>query len=377
MGQSTNLLLSFGILLSLAPAACLSDLGDNSLHPGPIQGDFAVSDYFAASGFMGDGATRGRLTMKRDDDCKPRSEGAQGSCFHFTYNAGDEGWAGVFFQYPANSWGASPGRTVKDNYSRVRFEASAEYKIVPPSGAGVGDGCAATSACRPGLACEGGTCSPAATRTQSQGCLISAECADELQCAAQICASAGAGVEGSACEDGRDASCARGLRCGEERVCVRDGRKDVGEACSTRNDCFAGLYCSQGECLPRTELGPFQFKVGGIEDDPQKGFLYGDVIGPEFPGTLGPDTKAFDFDISRQFSIYYFDDPENLPEHRFDSLIGGFMWAVAFPNIDEIRDGPVAYKASLEHPVHIYFDNIRFITDASFQAEQGLGGAGP
>lgn len=357
--------------------ACLSDLGENSLHPGPIRGDFAVSDYFAASGFMGDGATRGRLTMKRDEDCRPRASDAQGSCFHFTYNAGDEGWAGVFFQYPANSWGASEGRSVLDNYSRVRFEASAEFQIVPPSGSGVGGRCDESSDCRPGLLCEGGSCAPAGSRVQDQGCLISAECSSGLVCVAQTCVASLGGSVGDSCADGSDVHCARGLRCGEERRCVTDGASDLGQSCSSREDCFSGLYCSENACRPRTELGPFQFKIGGIEDDPQKGFPYGDVIGPEFPGTLGPDTVDFEFDISREYSINYFADPDNLPEHRFESLIGGFMWAVAFPDVDEIRDAPVAYKASLEHPVHIYFDNIRYVSDASFQAEQGLGGAGP
>src|SRR5690606_23421726 len=112
-------------LASLLPLSCIPDLRKNSLTAGPVSGDFAVSDYFSASGFMGDGATRGNLLVSRDRDCLPRPAGAQGSCFHYTYKASDVGWSGVYFQYPANNWGTEEGRAIADTYSKVIFDAAA------------------------------------------------------------------------------------------------------------------------------------------------------------------------------------------------------------------------------------------------------------
>jgi hypothetical protein len=95
--------------------------------PPPPKGPFplAASDtnYYAPSGAMGDGATMGNLVAS-SSGCKERPPGARGDCFVFQYlssnpyttlitkSTGVCNWAGVFFQNPANNWGADPGLPV-------------------------------------------------------------------------------------------------------------------------------------------------------------------------------------------------------------------------------------------------------------------------
>lgn len=336
--------------------ACAPDLSNNSLSPGPLEGSFAVSDFFSPSGFMGDGAVRGLLTQKRDEDCQPRREDARGSCFHFTYRPGEEGWSGVYFQYPANNWGSSAGRAVEDRYSKVTFEASARFSITYPEGAGVGESCGSNTSCRPGLACPEGTCSPERSRALGDNCLISAECSDGAQCVGQTCTEAGTADEMEPCGTGRDELCRSGLRCGQQDgsfVCLPDGNRDVGEDCSTRNECFSGLFCQEGTCVPRTQMGPFRFMVGGIQPT-EANFEHADEIGVEYspgsdkpPAVLSPDPQQFEIDLSGL---------------SFSELIGAFMWASAFPDVDEVRrEGPTPYRANLDEPAHIYFDDIVFV----------------
>src|SRR5690606_37138819 len=143
--------------------------------------DVAISDYFSASGFMGDGELRDFLTQKRDETCAPREPDAKGFCFHFTYGVGDAGWSGAYFQYPANNWGSEKGRVFADDYVIARFDASAEYRIVRPPGAGVGQARGGDPDCRPGLACADSICAPGANLAAGSDCMISAECVDGFQ----------------------------------------------------------------------------------------------------------------------------------------------------------------------------------------------------
>lgn len=377
---------TLGALCSLA---CVSDLGKNATHAGPIEGDFAVSDYFSASGFMGDGETRGFLTQQRDEDCPVRRAGALGSCFHFTYNVGDLGWSGVYFQYPANNWGTEEGREFNDDYVEASFDASAEYSIVRPPGAGQGASCNEVSECRPGFDCTSGQCQPAASTPLGGDCLISAECEDGLQCGAQTCQLAGGGgenpprSEGEPCPGGRDVLCASGLRCGRDQgdlefVCLPDGSLDLGSVCQNLNECHAGLYCRSSDktCQPRTELGEFTFVVGGIAD---LQYEYADSIRSQYrqegidspPPFLSPERQSFSLPLPVRS-----DSSQPL---AFDNLIGGFMWSTAVPDIDEIRASvaatgkQIAYKANINEPFHLYFDNIVYTSAAS----AGMPVAGP
>jgi hypothetical protein len=103
----------------------------------PPDGPFAVSDYFAPSGAMGDGATPGNLVIGTSSGCKERPAGARGYCYSFQYvgnapyttpvskSTGVCNWAGLFFQYPDNNWGTSPGLPVPSGkLSKVSFQVA-------------------------------------------------------------------------------------------------------------------------------------------------------------------------------------------------------------------------------------------------------------
>ncbi len=114
-------------------AGCAPEAGQAK---GPPKGPFAVSDYFAASGAMGDGATPPRLTInEKNSACKmPRPAGARGNCFAFAYDPSvmttvtppvdSVLWAGLYWQYPANNWGDEPGLPVPSGLTKVTFQAA-------------------------------------------------------------------------------------------------------------------------------------------------------------------------------------------------------------------------------------------------------------
>lgn len=110
------------------------------LDRGPLNGTFAVSDFYTPSGYMGDGERLGLLSATVNQGCKPRPPGARGDCYAFTYyanNIGRDPWAGVFWVFPANNWGSSFGHAIDARpYKQVRFYAAIEAPA-PYSVAGV------------------------------------------------------------------------------------------------------------------------------------------------------------------------------------------------------------------------------------------------
>jgi len=94
---------------------------------------FVVDTVFVSSGFMGDGAMAGTITMtpaKTGDstDCngKRASSTASGSCHVVVYAppaSGGMGWGGVYWQYPANNWGMKPGYAIPAGAKKVTFQA--------------------------------------------------------------------------------------------------------------------------------------------------------------------------------------------------------------------------------------------------------------
>jgi hypothetical protein len=84
---------------------------------GPLTPPFVVSDHFAPTGYMGDGTTIGTVRMD-NDACPTRAPGARGDCYTVTYTP-TGAWAGIYWQYPANNWGAKPGRIVLPGAKRV------------------------------------------------------------------------------------------------------------------------------------------------------------------------------------------------------------------------------------------------------------------
>jgi hypothetical protein len=94
---------------------------------------FSVDSQFVSSGFMGDGSMAGPITVlpaKPGDstDCngmrsKPT---AAGNCHIITYMppaTGSMGWGGVYWQYPANNWGAKAGFGIPPGATKVIFQA--------------------------------------------------------------------------------------------------------------------------------------------------------------------------------------------------------------------------------------------------------------
>ena len=128
----------FWVAMLLPWAAACADESDPG-EQGPIDyASFAVSDFFTPSGHMGDGQEPGHLAMSANEGCLASPSGARGNCYRFTYTPpGDKLWAGVFWAFPANNWGAEPGRlfrpwvfdakkrVIRQRYNRIRFSAAA------------------------------------------------------------------------------------------------------------------------------------------------------------------------------------------------------------------------------------------------------------
>jgi len=106
---------------------------DMAMAPSGAMLPFVVDTVFVSSGFMGDGATAGTITMvpaKSGDstDCNGMraSTTAAGSCHAITYAppaSGGMGWGGVYWQYPANNWGTKAGFSVPAGAKKVVFQA--------------------------------------------------------------------------------------------------------------------------------------------------------------------------------------------------------------------------------------------------------------
>lgn len=124
-------LLGLGLVLPLGSGACVEDPISNRA---PVP--FTVSDYYAPSGFMGDGSFAGldAIVLTLDDDrCAMRPEDAQGSCYRFEYEPLPDGpgWGGVYWQSPPSNWGTEPGRPIAPGATRVTFWAASEPAGVP------------------------------------------------------------------------------------------------------------------------------------------------------------------------------------------------------------------------------------------------------
>ena len=91
---------------------------------GPPKLPFAVSKYFAPSGFMGDGAGGTALVADVGASCAERPDGALGDCYRFTYTAETMLWAGVYWQFPPNNWGSMEGKPIEPGATEVSFWAA-------------------------------------------------------------------------------------------------------------------------------------------------------------------------------------------------------------------------------------------------------------
>jgi hypothetical protein len=114
-----------GLLLSVAACA------ETTLDPTPgdpivgLEVPFAVSGHFVPSGYMGDGADAEGIDAETElDACAPRPSGARGDCYRFVYEARDQLWGGVYWQFPQDNWGDWEGRKIAPGATQVAFYAA-------------------------------------------------------------------------------------------------------------------------------------------------------------------------------------------------------------------------------------------------------------
>jgi hypothetical protein len=129
---------AFVMLLGLGACSAPGSTSKGNLRPPdtdagttPTAVPFTVSDQFQPTGFMGDTpADFGAITMSSDSTkCpSPRVSGAQGVCYGITWAPvmsarASTAWVGVYWQYPADNWGAEVGLPVVAGATKVSFAA--------------------------------------------------------------------------------------------------------------------------------------------------------------------------------------------------------------------------------------------------------------
>ena len=99
--------------------------------PGALALPLTVSDHFAPSGGMGDAVVAGAVTIGSDATAcagEPAAA-AQGACYTITYHPqpivapATTTWAGFYWQYPNNNWGALQPLTIASGAKDISFYA--------------------------------------------------------------------------------------------------------------------------------------------------------------------------------------------------------------------------------------------------------------
>jgi len=112
-----------GFALAVIVAACTPDPSPAFTAPLPVP--FTVSDYFAPTGYEGDGANVEDVTLVTmvTEICPTRSPTPLGDCYSITYRDGafdaTQGFAAVVWQYPGNNFGAYAGHAVSPGAKAV------------------------------------------------------------------------------------------------------------------------------------------------------------------------------------------------------------------------------------------------------------------
>ena len=113
------------LFVSLSSVALLGCPADIEPPDGELTIPMAVSELYAASGYMGDGEDGVSLTGGvPNEDCAPRPAGARGDCYRFVYKPSTLLWSGVYWQSPADNWGSAPGPQVPQGATKVTFWAA-------------------------------------------------------------------------------------------------------------------------------------------------------------------------------------------------------------------------------------------------------------
>ena len=111
--------------------------------------------------------------------------------------------------------------------------------------ASAGDACDADLDCAPPLECRGGTCT--ALRELGEPCADTVQCAIGLVCEGAVCAAR----PSSLCTSTAD--CGNRAECGGVRACLP--RRAAAASCIEDRDCETSLFCDEGSCAARPELG--------------------------------------------------------------------------------------------------------------------------
>jgi hypothetical protein len=104
--------------LALLAISCGNGAGGGDA---PLKLPVAADDLFADSGYMGDGATPGAVGDAQS--CPQREGDRKGKCHKFSYTPGSVGWAGIYWQFPANNWGTQIGQDVPAGAQSISFWA--------------------------------------------------------------------------------------------------------------------------------------------------------------------------------------------------------------------------------------------------------------
>jgi hypothetical protein len=104
--------------------------GSSSGGTGPLGLPFQVSDSYVPSGFMGDSPTDFNAVKMSPDPtkCTDRDPAAKGACYTVNWtpvflSGQKSAWVGVYWQYPANNWGAKEGKDIPAGATKVSFSA--------------------------------------------------------------------------------------------------------------------------------------------------------------------------------------------------------------------------------------------------------------
>lgn len=114
---------AIGSAALISIAACAPTPSDAETGPLPLP--FAVSDYFAPTGYEGDGANPEDVSLVTmvNDACPTRSPNPIGDCYSVQYEDGalqaTQGFAAVVWQYPNNNFGQYPGLGVSAGATTV------------------------------------------------------------------------------------------------------------------------------------------------------------------------------------------------------------------------------------------------------------------
>lgn len=107
---------------SSVPSSKANSCASGFVLPAPLD----VEKEFIASGWMGD-AEKGKQFLQMLSVAAEKARTGDGNSLvtKFRYQAGSIGWAGVYWQWPANNWGDKPAKQIQ-GASKISFWAAGQ-----------------------------------------------------------------------------------------------------------------------------------------------------------------------------------------------------------------------------------------------------------